>query len=431
MRFTIRLLLLATLSITLAGAAFGSGFQLFEQGAKAIGMAGAFAATADDPSAIYYNVAGIAQLRKTTFLAGGTGISFVNQFTGDPNDEFTSGTTGHYRRHLFIPPNAYLIVPIGGNMTFGVGMMTPFGLRTNWANPWVGRFQASDSNVKTVEIEPALAWQTSDGKFAIGGGPTYRRSHITLQRNNAFPGSGVDPFTGRIVDVANVWLNSNWNSAWGWNAGVLFKPSDKLHVGLSYRSQMDINYTGDAVFTQIPTGNPQLDALVKAGLPPNQSINTTINYPGTAFLGLSTGVIPHWTIEADINRTNWSRFKSLDVTFAQTPANNLHRVEDWKDTTAYRLGANHPVSQHWDVRFGLLFDENPQPTFAVSALLPDSNRKGATFGAGYHSDQWIIDWAVFVLHFDTRNTFGQSQEGLNGAFKTDATLMSLNFGYKF
>ena len=77
--------------LAVSGAAFGAGFGLFEQGAKATAMGGAFAATADDPSAIFYNVAGIAQQRHTSFLAGGTLINFANEFTGDPNDAFTSG----------------------------------------------------------------------------------------------------------------------------------------------------------------------------------------------------------------------------------------------------------------------------------------------------------------------------------------------------
>ena len=74
--------------LMVACAAFGSGFALFEAGAKAVAMGGAFAATADDPSAIFYNVAGIAQLRRTEFLAGGTMINFANEFNGDPNDAF-------------------------------------------------------------------------------------------------------------------------------------------------------------------------------------------------------------------------------------------------------------------------------------------------------------------------------------------------------
>ncbi len=413
--------------LTFVAAAFGSGFQIFEQGAKAIGMSGAFAATADDPSAIYYNVAGIAQQRRAAIFLGGTGITFTNQFTGDPNDDFSSGATGHYQRHTFIPPNAYAIVPIGQNLTFGVGVMTPFGLRTNWANPWVGRFIASDSNVKTVDVEPALAWQTSDGKFAIGAGADYRRSHITLQRNNGT----LNPFTNRISDVANVWLNSNWDSAWGFNVGALWKPSDAFHFGVSYRSAMTIDYSGEAQFTQIMTGNPQLDAIVKSQLPPNQAITTQIPFPALLYVGLSTGAIKNWNIEFDVTNTNWSRFKSLDVAFSQTPAINLHRVENWKNTNSYRLGANHPITPRWDVRFGLVYDENPQPTYAVSPLLPDSNRKGVTFGTGYHSGHWLFDWALMELHFDTRGTMGQSQEGLNGSYKTDATLFSANFGYRF
>jgi len=107
LRLHIKVLVL-TLSLTIAGSAFGSGYSLFEQGAKATAMGGAFAATADDPSAIFYNVAGIAQQRRLTILAGATFITFANQFTGDPNDEFTSGQSGQYHRHAFVPPNAYV-----------------------------------------------------------------------------------------------------------------------------------------------------------------------------------------------------------------------------------------------------------------------------------------------------------------------------------
>src|SRR5205809_4228623 len=100
-------LLVVVAALSTSGAAFGSGFSIFEQGAKATAMGGAFAATADDPSAIFYNVAGIAQQRHMTVLAGATFINFANEFKGDPNDPFASGTTGQYKRHTFIPPNVY------------------------------------------------------------------------------------------------------------------------------------------------------------------------------------------------------------------------------------------------------------------------------------------------------------------------------------
>ena len=80
LRFTLAL----TLTCITAVSAFGSGFLIPEQGAKASAMAGAFAATADDPSAIFFNPAGIAQQRHMAAYAGTTIINFTNQFTGDP-----------------------------------------------------------------------------------------------------------------------------------------------------------------------------------------------------------------------------------------------------------------------------------------------------------------------------------------------------------
>ena len=431
MRLITRLTMFALVSLTVAGTAFGSGFSLFEQGAKATSMAGAFAATADDPTAIFYNVAGIAQLRRATIVAGGTVINFSNEFRGDPNDEFTSGTTGQYQRHTFVPPHAYVTIPVGNSLTFGLGLMTPFGLRTNWADPWVGRFVSRDANVKTLSIEPALAWQSSNGRLAIGGGAEYRRAHLVLQRNNPLTGSGTNPFNGRIPDVANVYLNSDWDTAWGYNLGVLFKVSDRVRIGASYRSDMDIDFTGDATFTQILTGSPQIDALVKANLPPNQKIATTIPFPATAIVGVAVTMMPKTDVEFDVTHTTWSRFKSLDVAFATTPRVNLSRPQNWKDTNSYRIGVNHAATENWDVRFGALYDQNPQPTKAVSPLLPDADREGVTFGFGHHRGPWIIDASVFVLHFKTRSTEGQSQEGFNGTYKTNAALFSLDLGYRF
>ena len=421
-------LLVSLAAFMITTAAFGSGFALFEHGAKAVAMGGAFAATADDPSAIFFNVAGLAQQRRGEVMVGGTAITFQNSFTGDPNDLFTAGTHGSlYRAHTFVPPNAYVTVPFGGNFTFGVGVFTPFGLRTNWQQPWIGRYISSDANIKTISVEPALAWQTSDGRLAIGGGPEYRRAHLNLNRNTL----ATNFFTGRIADVANTYLASDWDDSWGWNVGILFKPASTWRIGASYRSQMDINFKGTATITQIPTGNAQLDAIVGSQLPPTQPVTTTINFPHFAYLGIATTAIPNWDIEADIVHNNWNRFKALQINLVTTPKNSINRATNWKNTFSYRLGANHPVTNDWDVRLGALYDKNPQPTYDVGPILADGDRIGASFGLGYHNGPLIIDVTEFALHFKTRSTMGQSIDHFNGTYKTDANLISLNLGYRF
>ena len=424
-RFSRTWVLVVTLITLAAGSALGSGFSIFEQGAKATAMGGAFAALADDPTAIFYNVAGIAQQRHAAFTFGGTAINFSNEFIGDPNDPFASGTKGFYKRHTFVPPNAYAVVPVGGNITFGVGVMTPYGLRTDWDNPWIGRFASRDANIKVLSVEPAVAWQSTNGVVAVGAGVEYRRGRVILTRNSG----ALNPFTQKISDVASTFLSSSWKSGTTWNVGVLFKPGT-WRIGAAYRADMDLKFKGDVTVTQIPTGSPAFDALVAAGLPHNQGVNTTIPFPAVASLGVGTTAFANWDFEGDITHSSWSRFKALTVNFADQPSFSFTRPENWKDTYSYRLGTNHMVNPEWDIRFGVLYDKNPQPTDAVSPLLPDADREGVTFGVGFHKGPWVIDASEFVLHFKQRSTQGLSPD-LNGTYKTDANLVSLNLGYRF
>jgi long-chain fatty acid transport protein len=422
-----RIFILIAIACLAASSVFASGFSIFEQGAKASGMAGAFVATADDPTAIFYNPAGLAQQRDFTILGGATFINFTNQFTGDPNNAFTSGVTGKYDRHLFIPPNAYAIYPIGQNLTIGVGTFSAFGLRTDWEDPWAGRFISRDVNLKTVSVNPTVAWQSTSGRIAIGGGFEYRRAKVTLNRNNG----AVNPFNGRFTDVANGYLSSDWDSDWGWNAGILVKPTANLRIGASYRAPMDIDLKGSADITQISSGNPQFDAFVGTQLPPDQPINTSIPFPAMTAIGIATTAIPNWDLEFDVTHASWSRFEALKVNFETTPAANINRVQNWEDTMAFRFGANRHIGNDWQVRLGAVYDQNPQPDEAVSPLLPDADRMGVTFGVGYQKGPFIVDISDMVLHFKDRSTNNVNPDQFEGTYKTDATLLSVNFGLRF
>jgi long-chain fatty acid transport protein len=424
---SLRLILVTTLACFVSAAAFGAGFSIFEQGAKATGMAGAFAATADDPSAIFYNPAGLAQQRELTVLGGATFINFTNEFAGDPNSEFTSGVEGKYNRHTFVPPNVYATIPIGSNLTIGLGAFSAWGLRTDWQDPWAGRFISRDADLKTMSFEPAIAWQSSDGKIAIGGGIEYRRGRVILNANRGT----LNPFNGRFVDVSNTRLESEYANDYAYNAGFLWK-TDRFRFGASYRSDMDLEFKGKADFQQISTGNTQLDALVASQLPPDQTISgTVLPFPSVTAVGVAFKPTDNVEVEFDVTHMTWSRFKELTVHFDVTPAASFTRPQNWDDSSCYRLGANIKATNVWDVRLGALYDKNPQPTEAVGPLLPDSDRIGATFGVGFHSGPFIVDAAAFILHFKDRSTNGVNADGFNGTYQTDATLWSFNVGYRF
>ncbi|MBI2212085.1 MAG: outer membrane protein transport protein [Acidobacteria bacterium] len=427
---TLRFLTIALLTLSIAPLGFAAGFSIFEQGAKATGMGGAFTATADDPSAIFYNVAGIAYQRETTAMLGGTLISFRNEFKGDRYEFPGPDTTEGYEDHLFTPPNAYLLIPVGENATFGIGQFTPFGLRTHWENQdaFTGRFISQDANLKVFSVQPSFAWKTSSGKFAIGAGAEWRASKVSLERN--LP--AINPFTLQVADIGHVVLQSDEvNDAWGWNVGVILRPSETWSVGVNYRAPITIDYKGDATFTQILTGNPQFDAIVATQLPPEQAIKTAIDYPDQLHIGIATTAIPTWTLELDAVRTGWSDFETLVVDFENPSTPDLVNNEQWEDAWSYRLGANKRVNDMWQVQLGVVYDESPQPVWNVGPLLPDSDRVGLSFGVELTHGKWTLSLADLYLPFVDRDTLGQNEDGFNGVYETTANLMSFDLGYKF
>jgi long-chain fatty acid transport protein len=421
---------IALITLAVAPLGFAAGFSIFEQGAKATGMGGAFTATADDPSAIFYNVAGIAYQREITAMAGGTLIGFRNEFTGDRYEFPGPETTEGYEDHLFTPPNAYVIVPIGENATFGFGVFTPFGLRTHWENQdkFTGRFISQDANLKVFSAQPSFAWKTSSGKFAVGVGAEYRASKVTLERN--LP--AINPFTLQVADIGHVVLKSDEvNDAWGYNVGVMFRPSETWSFGVNYRAPITIDYKGKADFTQISTGNPQFDGLVALSIPPDQNITTAVDYPDMLHFGIATTAIPTWTVEFDAVMTGWSEFKSLVVDFENASTPDLVNNENWEDAWSYRLGANKHVNDMWDVQLGFVYDESPQPVWNVGPLLPDSDRVGLSFGVGFRHGNWTVNMSDLYLPFVDRDTLGWNEDGYNGVYETTANLMSFDVGYKF
>src|ERR1017187_6716917 len=100
-RNTVRLIVAAVLSglpLTLSA----NGFRLADQDAFATARGEAFVATADNPSAIYYNPAGITQLEGNNLRSGIYGI-YLDPSYSPPN----SGNTYHIEKQLAAVPQLF------------------------------------------------------------------------------------------------------------------------------------------------------------------------------------------------------------------------------------------------------------------------------------------------------------------------------------
>jgi len=411
-----------------AAPAHAAGFGIFEHGSRAMGMAGAFTAQADDPSAMFHNVAGLAFQRERRFMVGTTLIAL-----GDSTFEGAApfpgpGVTGEQEDQIVFPSHLYYVQPLGEEWTFGLGVNNPFGLVTEWRDPdeWAGRFLSTRADLATYDLNPSLGWQVTP-RVAVGFGAVVRFAEVELDRRVA----RVNPFTLRQAEVARIALGSDLDTGLGWNVGFLHKYNNSFSWGFSYRSKVEVDFGGDARFTQVSTGFPQFDAAVAAAVPFGRDlpIQASIEFPDMASLGVALALSPASVLEVDVNWTGWSSFDTLVIEFTENPEFTSTLVEAWDDVYNYRLGLRWAASSRSEWRLGYVYDETPQPEASVSPLLPDADRNGYTLGYGYTSGGGnTFDVAFMYLPFDDRTTTEQ-RDDFNGAYQTTAYLLGLTLGF--
>ena len=253
-----------------------SGFAIESQGSRAMGFAGAYVAQAADPSAIFYNAAGIGFLKGKQLYIGGAFVGLSTDFTGSgPNPPV--GTTEQSSNGLGLLPTIYYSQQVGDKMVVGLGVSRPFGTRSEWDNPdeYSGRYICLACQIDSWSINPTIAFKLAD-RFSIGGGVDIRLSKFKLSRRlSAEPNPFPVP-----TDVAELTLDSGTDTGVGFNVGVLAMPTENLSVGLSYRHEVKIDHGAQANFVQILTGNTVLDQAVAIALPGSQPATVSFTYPG-------------------------------------------------------------------------------------------------------------------------------------------------------
>ena len=411
-----------------AGRVESAGFALFEQGSKGNAVAGAFAATADDPSAMFYNPAGNAFVDRFTLEVGGFAILRPTaRFDGQspyPGDGYSASMS----KSLYGIGHGYGVLPLSNSVKLSAGFWSPNGLGVPWENPnaFAGRFISQRSDLRQIALSVQLAVKLSDS-IAIGAGPEARITDVRLGENI----SAVNPFTQRVVDIAHVSVVSDGEPVKvGFAAGILVKPCERVRFGISYHSHMDVDLHGPAAFGQIPSGSPQFDAAVAQSLPfgKGAQARTTLQFPSVTMFGIAYEVTPKLTLEVDGTYTTWKVFDQTVLQIDGLPDTTL--VHNWQNTWAFRAGLTYRTGSSW-VAGGFVYDQTPQPDSDAGPFLPDANRTGGTIGAGFGlSKHFQFQFSSLFLWFHER-TITTSKDNFNGTYQTFAILPSVTLKSTF
>jgi long-chain fatty acid transport protein len=373
-----------------SGYAAAGGFQLLEQNVSGLGNAYAgSAAVAENASTIFFNPAGMTQLKDREFSAGVAAIGPSFKFTdkGSSAGAFTTAGSGGDAGSWAAVPNAYMSWALNKDLYLGVGFSAPFGLKTEYSSPWIGSAQSNSFSVETMNLNPSIAYRVSES-VSLGAGLSYqhidakyKRLAATIDLPPAATGLPVTVLTSQSTVTATL-----KGDAWGWNVGGLFTLSPSTKVGVSYRSTVTQDTTGDINVTG-PAGLGGVTTLFNTA----QSVGAkaSLKLPDTAILSATHQLNDKWQLLGDVSWTGWSSIPKLDLvrttgSNAGTPAQTLET--DFRDTWRVAVGGNYQYSQAMKLKFGLAFDQTPvkgESTRMVS--LPDNDRTQIATGA-----QWAL-----------------------------------------
>ena len=322
------------------------------------------------------------------------------------------------------------------------------------------------SEIKTVNVNPAVSWQPVEG-LSIGAGANYQYLDATFTSNANYSGAllsaaaanGIAPGspTFNAIARATPGLQSNVevtgdDSAWGWNLGVLFEFAPDQRIGAQYRSALKYEIGGKVSFANpaLPALPPALAGVVGAlangvntQLLYNSSVRSSIKLPEIVNVSYFGRLNERWDLMADAQYTGWSSIETL--TFTRGNGQPLQTTaENFRNAWRVALGANYRHDAQWLLRGGVAYDRSPVQDGWRTVRLPDADRTWLALGARWTPDPtWWIDVGAAYIWVKSggideigSSNFGMppsaAQSGrVSGSYGNSVVVLSAQLTYAF
>ncbi|UOR04490.1 outer membrane protein transport protein [Hymenobacter aerilatus] len=412
------LLLVSGALLAGTGSAVAGGYQVTLAGIKNNGMGGVGVGLSLDQAAMFYNPGALAMVRERGVQLGGNITLARSAFVAEG-----SNMQRELRNSVVTPFSLYAgFGPAEGKFRAGIAVYTPFGSKLQYANGWEGRTALTDIDLKSVFVQPTFSYAITD-ELSVGAGlVVLAYGAVNLQRDIALPDS-----------YGHVELDGKAKTKLGFNAGIYYKPSDKLSIGISHRSKLDavVDNDGDVTFSNIPTAFQSRFQATKFG--------ATLPLPATTSVGI--GVMPNenLTIGFDVNFVQWSKYRELRFDFDQQINGQTTSVSkrNYEDALTFRLGGQYKLTSGLTVRAGGSYDMTPVPDGYVTPETPDNDRVSGTVGASYAFGKFSLDLSgQFIRILKRTETQADllnngTTDRVAGTYKTNIVIPGLGLNYTF
>jgi long-chain fatty acid transport protein len=396
-----------------------AGFGIYEQSAKASGLAGAWVARADDAAATWYNPAALIWLDGSELQVGlnivDTGNSKLT--SSDPAFGLFQPATFEQESNLVTPAHLYYRHKFSNNVAFGIGVNNPFGLVTEWKDRPI-TFSAAKSDLATFMINPNVAIRMTEA-WSVAVGVDYIFADLAEFSREAPIDLDGNPFNGpEVIGFSNL---SGDGDDIGWNVASHYKKGG-FSFGVTYRSDLTVGIDGNVSFSGFGPLAPFFQ-----------------DTPGSADLSLpdvlAAGVAwtgGTWGFEADAVETRWSVFDTLVIDLQNNVpgfVNDIVLAERWDDSLAIRLGLWRRLGTRSELRFGLNLEEGAVPADTLRPSIPDADRKAPSIGYGFTGNKLSFDAYAQTFLFDDVTSVGGEDGVIVADYDTGITLFGFTVGW--
>ncbi|RBO25296.1 long-chain fatty acid transporter FadL [Enterobacter ludwigii] len=420
--------------------AWSAGFQLNEFSSSGLGRAySGEGAIADDAGNASRNPALIMMFDRPTFSAGAIFVEPGVDISG------RSPTGASLKADNIAPtawvPNLHFVAPINDQFGWGASVTSNYGLATEFNNNYAAGAYGGKTDLETLNLNLSGAYRLDNHwSFGVGFDAVYAKAKIERYAGDlgkVVAGSGaLPPIPGLAQQVAGIPADTQiaylkgdeWG--FGWNAGILYEIDKNNRYGLTYRSEVKIDFDGDYK-SSLPSAYNQI--LGSFGLPMGTDGRTTggslsLHLPEMWELSGYNKVAPQWAVHYSLTYTSWSQFQELKATNSNGDT-LFYKDESFRDAYRIALGTTYYMDDNWTFRTGIAFDDSPVPADKRSISIPDQDRFWLSAGATYaFNKDASIDAGISYMH-------GQKVNFKEGPYEFSsegkAWLYGMNFNYAF
>ncbi|MGD9591615.1 MAG: OmpP1/FadL family transporter [Candidatus Berkiella sp.] len=401
------------------------GIMLYEVGSDDVGLASAgYSARAQDPSTMLTNPAGMTRLEGKQLFVGVQALYEDIEFSPATASPFLGTENGGNPVNVFPGGSFFYSYSISDDLKAGIGVYGNFGSVLKYHGDWVGRYSTVKATLIGTSIQPTIAYRVSEG-LSIGAGPIFMYGSLRSKtRINNSPFQLFNFHDGELSLSDRTW-------GVGANIGALYEFNPCTRLGLSYTSDIKLNFSPDAVFTDLAL--PLNTVLGNRGLL-NSQIDIGITVPQSVMASLFHQWDQEWAFLASFGWQDWEKFGEVDVGISSINPVSLTINKNYKDTWHVAAGIQHWLNERCLFNAGIGYDSRFQNPVDIPASTPVNSAWRYAIGTHFSANKQI-DMGV-ALEYIYGGTLDVNHNGAitgvyTGEFKhVGVYFLALNLNWK-